>query len=251
MNDAQRKILQQERALSRKPDLRRGEVIDATPGAVTVALGGSTDEVPAQTILGANVAVGDIVDVLAAGNRPPLILAAGFPAGTSLPASPSDGDAYVYNADTTNGVKWPLQYRSGASGSYKWESLGGPWLEKNVATAYNQTTANTWQQLNSSLQITLPLSGYYDFELVTYAYDNAGTNGKIIVAPYANSPAAVAGPHSYNFHGFNGGYGISARGTGRTGLCNKNYPLRFYVFSNPGAFTMQDWWIRVRPVRVG
>lgn len=180
------------------------------------------------------------------------VAAAGaLPAGTTLPTSGLvDGQIYTYDADPTNGVKWMLQYRAAAT-TYKWEFVGGSWKEYNVATAYNQTTANTWQQLNSSLQVTLPLSGYYDFELVCYAYDNAGTNnGKVIVAPYGNSPSAAVGPPSYTFHGPGGGYGVSPRATGRTSALDKTYPFKFYVASNPGAFTMQDWWIRIKPVRV-
>lgn len=80
MNEAQRALLRQQLLLAAKPDLRRGEITDATPGAVEVELGASGDSVPAEVIAGGLVAVGDIVDVLVAGNRPPLVLAGSFAA---------------------------------------------------------------------------------------------------------------------------------------------------------------------------
>jgi len=166
VNDAQRKILQQERALSRKPDLRRGEVIDATPGAVTVALGGSTDEVPAQTILGANVAVGDIVDVLAAGNRPPLILAAGSPA------------ARVYNSANISVANFSHQYLTFNSERFDNDSI-------------HSTSSNTDR-------LTAPSAGVYLIQAhVRFASNATGTralrlqvNGSTLIA--LRSQAAVA-----------------------------------------------------------
>lgn len=53
--------------------LRRAEVVDDSP--LTILLGG--EEVSAAIVSGASVGIGDLVDVLVAGYRPPLILAGG------------------------------------------------------------------------------------------------------------------------------------------------------------------------------
>ena len=65
--------------------VRKAVVTDDSP--LTVELGG--DEVPASIVHGAAAGIGDIVDVLVAGNRPPLVLAGG-----GLSANPA---ARVYN----------------------------------------------------------------------------------------------------------------------------------------------------------
>lgn len=79
MNEAQRHLLRQQLLLGAKPDLRRGEITDATPGAVMIDLGASGVDVPAEVIAGGGVVTGDIVDALVAGNAPPLVLAASAP----------------------------------------------------------------------------------------------------------------------------------------------------------------------------
>lgn len=67
--------------------VRKAVVTDDSP--LTVELGG--DEVPASIVHGAAAGIGDIVDVLVAGNRPPLVLAGG-PGNNAMPA------ARVYNS---------------------------------------------------------------------------------------------------------------------------------------------------------
>ena len=203
MNDAQRKILQQERALSRKPDLRRGEVIDATPGAVTVALGGSTDEVPAQTILGANVAVGDIVDVLAAGNRPPLILAAGSPAARvynsaniSIPnatltaltfnSERFDNDSIHSTASNTSRLTATTAGVYSISGNFTMAPLGsgkgliGVRLNGSLIIAYQRFAGITATNLIQAIQTTYKLDVGDYVELV--AHQDSGSALNVIAA---------------------------------------------------------------------
>ena len=203
MNDAQRKILQQERALSRKPDLRRGEVIDATPGAVTVALGGSTDEVPAQTILGANVAVGDIVDVLAAGNRPPLILAAGSPAARvynsaniSIPnatltaltfnSERFDNDSIHSTASNTSRLTATTAGVYSISGNFTMAPLGsgigliGVRLNGSLIIAYQRFAGITATNLIQAIQTTYKLAAGDYVELI--AHQDSGSALNVIAA---------------------------------------------------------------------
>lgn len=71
--------------------VRKAVVTDDSP--LTVELGG--DEVPASIVHGAAAGIGDIVDVLVAGNRPPLILAGGGASALS---------AYNNFSDKANGA---------------------------------------------------------------------------------------------------------------------------------------------------
>ena len=131
MNEAQRHLLRQQLLLAAKPDLRRGEITDATPGAVEIALGGADESVPAELIAGGLVAVGDIVDALVAGNAPPLILAA-----TVAPLT-----AATLNADWSTGT-------GRATASY-YIDRGRVWLQGGVKRDSGATTT----------PLTLP-SGY-------------------------------------------------------------------------------------------
>jgi microcystin-dependent protein len=89
---------------------------------------------------------------------------------TSLPASPVDGQTVVYAADASNGVMWTLRYRAAATGSYKWEFVGGSALRsmvKDASIADNESTnSTTYTALTTAgPTITLPLAG--DYEVTT------------------------------------------------------------------------------------
>lgn len=131
MNEAQRHLLRQQLLLGAKPDLRRGEITDATPGAVEIALGGADESVPAEVIAGGYVATGDIVDVLVAGNAPPLILATTVPPLTTA----------TLNADWATGT-------GGSAPSY-YKDRGRVWLQGSVMRTAGATLS----------PLTLP-SGY-------------------------------------------------------------------------------------------
>lgn len=88
--------------------------------------------------------------------KPPLV--------SSLPGSPADGDEVYYVADATNGVVWHLRYRSAASGSYKWEYVGGGPLQHYIATAENTTSTSYANLTTVGPQVTVPLAGDYDVE---------------------------------------------------------------------------------------
>lgn len=252
MNEAQRALLRQQLLLAAKPDLRRGEITDATPGAVEVELGASGDSVPAEVIAGGLVAVGDIVDVLVAGNRPPLVLAGSFAAatGTSLPSSPSDGDVYVYNADTTNGVKWMFQYRSAGASGKKWEFVGGPPIVVSDGDARTLTNQTTFTNLPTDpMSVTLPaLGGDYDIEIQADLYSSS--NGYAAILSYAvggsaaadswavgesNTPTAIAAAKRTRHTGVASGAAIAEKG--RT--------------SGSNSATFLNRRILIWPVRVG
>lgn len=82
---------------------------------------------------------------------------------TSLPGSPTDGLEIFYGADPTNGVIWHLRYRSAASGSYKWDFLGGGFLSAEVNTSETTTSTSFADLTTVGPSITIPLAGDYIF----------------------------------------------------------------------------------------
>jgi hypothetical protein len=95
--------------------------------------------------------------------------------GGTLPASPTDGDEVYYVADATNGVIWHVRYRSAASGSYKWEFVGGGLLYSAVDTAENKTAGAGFGDVATvGPSITVPLAGDYYFEYNCAGYKTSG-----------------------------------------------------------------------------
>lgn len=82
---------------------------------------------------------------------------------TALPGSPVDKQEVYYQsvAMAAAGVAWHLRYRSGASGSYKWEYVGGaPWINE-VSTQEATSSASFVDLATSGPTITAPLAGEY------------------------------------------------------------------------------------------
>jgi hypothetical protein len=80
---------------------------------------------------------------------------------TSLPGSPVDGQEIYYAADPSNGVIWHLRYRAGASGSYKWEFIGGSALVSEVSGEETRSDSTYGDLATAGPDIVAPLAGDY------------------------------------------------------------------------------------------
>lgn len=81
--------------------------------------------------------------------------------GTTPPASPNDGDIWMFPADTTNGVMWQFRYRAASASAYKWEFVGGsPW--KGFTTVAEVFTNTGYAEAaNAPQRFTIPRAGEY------------------------------------------------------------------------------------------
>jgi len=102
--------------------------------------------------------------------------------GTTLPATPTDGQEYDYIADATNGVIWRLRYRAASTSTHKWEFVGGSPLQATWPNFGQLTlTANTWTRLGS-VQIVCPLAGDYMMGLAcSYVVQPVYASGNILL----------------------------------------------------------------------
>jgi len=81
--------------------------------------------------------------------------------GTTLPASPIDGQEAILVDSTTNpSFVWRFRYNAGSTSAYKWEFIGGapiaPPLGGSMASG-----ATTWTNLVGGPTIVVPRSGEY------------------------------------------------------------------------------------------
>lgn len=98
-------------------------------------------------------------------------------AGTTLPASPVDGQSYYYIADATNGVVWHMRYRAANT---DWEFVGGPPLVASDFAARSRATVAhaTWTYIDNTNdpRVTIPVTGDYVIQLSsTLGTLNTGT----------------------------------------------------------------------------
>lgn len=101
--------------------------------------------------------------------------------GTALPASAFDGQQFRYAADQTNGIVWPLVYRS-AEATYKWIASGMPLMSAQGLTTLTATTVDgTFRTLASDATLTPPLSGDYYISLSAGVRFNFGPSTNAII----------------------------------------------------------------------
>jgi hypothetical protein len=81
--------------------------------------------------------------------------------GTTPPASPNDGDLWIFPADATNGVMWQFRYRAASASAYKWEFVGGSSVYAAVETAEATTSTTPANLATVGPSITAPRAGEY------------------------------------------------------------------------------------------
>jgi hypothetical protein len=82
--------------------------------------------------------------------------------GTTPPASPNDGDRWIFPADATNGVTWAFRYNAGSASSYRWEFVGGPPMYAMLLATEAIAAANAWTDCATvGPRITVPRAGDY------------------------------------------------------------------------------------------
>jgi len=82
--------------------------------------------------------------------------------GTSLPASPLDGqEAILVDAVAAPTWQWRFRYDAGSSSAYKWEYIGGTPARAD-ADANEAASSTTYAELTTKQRILVPRSGVYE-----------------------------------------------------------------------------------------
>jgi len=171
---------------------------------------------------------------------------------TSLPGAPFDGQEIFYAAVPADGVIWHLRYRTAASGSYKWEFVGGSDMYHAVNTGQGTAaTHSTFQDLATvGPTITVPLAGDYMIEFSCQGYGpGAGDFGRAAV-----KIGAAAALDADTVFQTQQGANNSITGGNRIRLpavaVSTVLKIQYRSFSNVQSF-YQERRMLIRPIRVG
>lgn len=175
--------------------------------------------------------------------------------GTTLPASPTNGQEYFYVADATNGIVWHLRYRTASASAYKWEVVGGPALF-DEQTANDSVNVNTYTVLPSAgPNIALPLAGDYLIEIGCRAWANTISRSQFM--SYQIGATAAADTDGLEIYGaqtldsVNATYGAPfARKRRKNALTAVTLSAR-YKTGIPNVANFQNRWMAATPIRVG
>jgi hypothetical protein len=85
--------------------------------------------------------------------------------GTTLPASPVDGqEAILVDSVTNPTYQWRFRYNAGSTSAYKWEFVGGASLFSSVPTQESTASTSFTDLATVGPQIIVPRNGEYDIE---------------------------------------------------------------------------------------
>jgi len=170
--------------------------------------------------------------------------------GTTLPASPYDGqEAVLVDSLTNPSYQWRFRYNAGSSSPYKWEFVGGYPASANVYTTEG-TSSGTYVDLATvGPSLVVSRAGEYRVDFGYFA-TNPGNSGQ------GNSQSAL------HVNNVNTGYPAvawvpSPSGTGNTAVTDEVLTLAAgdalrlkYVISNGLATNFSQRWLSLTPKRV-
>ena len=159
------------------------------------------------------------------------------------PASPQDGDEWVFPADAGNGVLWRFRYRAGSASIYKWEFVGGSDLVVGCGGVLN--TAGTWLDLPTPGLISLSRAGVYVAQTGGMVIHTAAAQAYLGPAAGATTPAAYGGGWVPVANAYAGMGGAAIALTVAAGG-----DIRARGFVGAAGMNFATAWLLVKPVRV-
>jgi hypothetical protein len=121
------------------------------------------------------------------------VASGGFTGPTSAtpPATPSDGQLWVYPAAAASGVNWLFRYNAASASTYKWEFLGGPAIWAYLAADESSATVGAWTDLTTvGPEIVCARAGDY----LVSADANVYTSGVAATALYIGITSGAGSP---------------------------------------------------------
>jgi hypothetical protein len=189
-----------------------------------------------MTYLGPNVPLGAVI--------PPTY-------GTTLPATPADGqEAILVDSITNPSYQWRFRYNAGSSSAYKWECIGSTPLRATEIQPQESITNAGWVNLATvGPQVTVPRAGEYDIHFGC-AQQSAAAN----YAGYAPKlgAAAVSNNDVTNLYSSSGAVVDipTSRRIVRTLAASDVILMQYSSFSGVAVAWFQRRWLYVQPVRV-
>lgn len=160
------------------------------------------------------------------------------------PASPAEGDGWLYPADGANGVLWDLRYHAGQT--YPWEMVGGSPLISDVLTDSALTAPQSgFALLATPNTVVLPRAGIYDVSWGATVYPSVGG----LTLYYGPALGAAPGTDNDTVQVLIPGAGqtVTATRTIRRTYAAGTLGLYFRTSSNTAANALRRW-LSVRPV---
>ena len=119
---------------------------------------------------------------------PPTVITPVTGYGTSLPASPVNGEEFILVDSTTNPTyQWRFRYNAGSSSAYKWEFVGGAPSRVYANESATSTTTGSWMTLPGGPSFTVPRAGEYISQAHAMIANTAASSSMWIMVAYGGA----------------------------------------------------------------
>jgi hypothetical protein len=162
--------------------------------------------------------------------------------GTTLPASPVDGqEAILVDSVTNPSYQWRFRYNAGSSSGYKWELVGGAPALVPVFAAETTTSAPYVDLATPGPSFTVPRSGDY---YTSFGAQGAGSlKGSVL--------SLSCGGNGFNWAVPDVNYGSLVSFSDAVRSINASTVVKLqYGINFGGTGTFQQRWLQVMPRRV-
>jgi hypothetical protein len=168
--------------------------------------------------------------------------------GTSLPASPVDGQVYTLVDSTTNPTyQWTFRYNASSTSAYKWEYIGGTPVHAYALAQEGIGASTGWQDSATILHFIVPRAGEYEVIGNARAYANPASLVHMGIAIGAASPNP---PYASILISGAGGYGPLVQTVALAGLAAGNEIRMRYAQDVGSALLIDSRSLIVTPRRV-
>ena len=164
------------------------------------------------------------------------------------PASPSNGDLWLYPIQVPYYGAWLFYYQAGAGDVYKWNFIGGPPITAEVQAQESRNGTTYGDTATPGPTVTVPFVGVYDFEFSAMVVLQT-SDGYIYIGPQigATSPSDTDAALLYNKFGYNDFMGRTIRRP----VASTNTAVKLVMrASNMNNNVWSNRCLAVRPVRV-
>ncbi len=177
------------------------------------------------------------------------------PTVAGLPSTPFDGQEVYFQTPgmATDGVRWHLIYRLAASGSYKWEYVGGSDLYAGTDLDEQIPAATiTYVALTTPVAVSIPAAGDYLVGYGTRFYPwSANQDGLVSVTGCGLSTTQATVDEWAAYGTGPNGLGINMSRFRRFTLTAGTLSHVYRHTNNTQLANFDARWLVVRPVRVG
>jgi len=162
--------------------------------------------------------------------------------GTTLPASPVDGQEAVLVDSVTNPTyQWRFRYNAGSTSAYKWEFVGGAPLAVDDASSRTMPTLGAWTAFTSPI-LTLPRAGDYSFNFSAMLTATSASSCNLAIE--SDDSVRVAG-----FQTAAGDFAV-ARSNYRRNVPSAPYNHRIFYYTGSSGMSASRLMMSAVPIRV-